>query len=157
MQQVVHISCKDGKINIESKKQFKESQFLNKITNDEISLQFMTMKEFENINEYLIHIRDVHNGKSPLLSRPIRKPLELDEYEKELYQMALDDVYRYIEISNKLEISSLFDLLCARVASEIIGLKASSIRLKFDIQDDFTLEEKAKINEYFDWTEIFDK
>lgn len=55
--------------------------------------------------------------------------------------------------ANYLNIKSLLDLTCAKVASMIKGKSPEQIREMFGIENDFTPEEEEKIREENKWCE----
>jgi len=52
-----------------------------------------------------------------------------------------------------MDIKSLLDLTCAKVASMIKGKTPEDIRKTFNIVNDFTPEEEAKVREENKWCE----
>lgn len=49
--------------------------------------------------------------------------------------------------------TKLLDLTCQAIADHMKGLDVEGIRKKFNIENDFTPEEEAKIKEEFAWAE----
>ena len=116
-----------------------------------------TKSQLANIIEFLKHVDSEHKNNPIIIEKPIRSPPVFDDYEKKWFALDIDLTFTYISIAEQLGIESLHNLCCAKVACEIIGNKTESIRLKFQIEDDFTAEEKEQINEYFNWVDIFNK
>ena len=58
-----------------------------------------------------------------------------------------------LQAANYMDIKSLLDLTCAKVASMIKGKTPEDIRKTFNIVNDFTPEEEAKVREENKWCE----
>lgn len=99
-------------------------------------------------------------------SRPASSDSSDDEYVYEEYlasvtpwdQKFLDslDLPTLIELTkaaNYLNIPSLLDLCCRTIAKQMTGLKADELRKKFNLPNDFTPEEEAKMAAEFAWIE----
>ena len=67
---------------------------------------------------------------------------------KFLSDLELDSVFDVINAANYLDIKSLLDLSCAKIASEMKGKTAEEIRTKFNIENDLTEEEMKEYEEY---------
>merc|ERR1712032_1721049 len=65
----------------------------------------------------------------------------------------LSKVIEIILAANYLDIKSLLDLTCAKVASMIKGKNTEEIRKQFNIVNDFTPEEEAQVREENRWCE----
>lgn len=66
------------------------------------------------------------------------------------------DLPTLIEITkaaNYLNIPGLLDLCCRTIAKQMTGLKAEELRKKFNLPNDFTPEEEAKMAAEFAWIE----
>lgn len=64
-----------------------------------------------------------------------------------------DMLFELILAANYMDIKSLLDLTCAKVASMIKGKTPEDIRKTFNIVNDFTPEEEAKVREENKWCE----
>eukprot|EP00501_MAST-03F_sp_TOSAG23-6_P001210 GSMAST32.ASY1.ANO1.1254.1 assembled CDS len=76
--------------------------------------------------------------------------------EKPLKSSKMEDVELLFELilaANYMDIKSLLDLTCAKVASMIKGKTPEEIRKTFNIVNDFTPEEEAKVREENKWCE----
>ena len=62
-------------------------------------------------------------------------------------------LFELILAANYLDIKSLLDLTCAKVASMIKGKTTEEIRKQFNIVNDFTPEEEAQVREENRWCE----
>lgn len=56
-----------------------------------------------------------------------------------------------MQASNFLDIKSLFDLTCQKVADMMKGKQPEEIRKIFDIENDFTPEEEDEIRAEYKW------
>jgi len=114
----------------------------------------------------------------PNVSAPIlRKVLEWAEYhkddpiptEEEIQEKRLDDItgwdhaylkgydqsslYELILAANYLNAKGLLELACKTVARQMIGKTAEQIRKEFNLKNDFTPEEEARIRLENEWCE----
>merc|ERR1712136_599480 len=64
-----------------------------------------------------------------------------------------DAEFENILAANYLDIKSLLDLTCAKVASMLKGKTTEEIRKQFNIVNDFTPEEEAQVREENRWCE----
>lgn len=55
--------------------------------------------------------------------------------------------------ANYLSMDPLLDTCCKAVAKEMSGLSVEELRIKFNIQNDFTPEEEAKLKAEFGWAD----
>jgi len=62
-------------------------------------------------------------------------------------------LFELILAANYLDIKSLLDLTCAKVASMLKGKAPEDIRRTFNIKNDFTPEEEAQVREENKWCE----
>ena len=62
-------------------------------------------------------------------------------------------LFELIMASNYLDIKTLLDLACAKVASQIKNKSVHEIRQFFNIENDFTPEEESQIMEENKWAE----
>jgi S-phase kinase-associated protein 1 len=62
-------------------------------------------------------------------------------------------LFELILAANYMDIKSLLDLTCAKVASMIKGKTPEEIRKTFNIVNDFTPEEEAQVREENKWCE----
>lgn len=64
-----------------------------------------------------------------------------------------EELFALILASNWMDVKSLLDLGCAKIASMIKGKSPEEIRKKFDITNDFTPEEEAAVRAENKWAE----
>ena len=99
--------------------------------------------------EYLTY----YKGKNP---KDIPKPMPsanlseiIDEWDvKFINSIELDSVFDLINAANYMDIPSLLDLSCAKIASLLKGKTAQEIRTMFNIECDLTEEELKEYEEY---------
>ena len=99
--------------------------------------------------EYLTY----YKGKNP---KDIPKPMSsanlseiIDEWDvKFINGIELDSVFDLINAANYMDIPSLLDLSCAKIASLLKGKTAQEIRTMFNIECDLTEEELKEYEEY---------
>lgn len=94
--------------------------------------------------------------KSP--TAEIDKPIKssnmseiVDEWDVKFIDQPQDIIFELILAANYMDIKSLLDLSCAKVASLIKGKTPEEIRKTFNIVNDFTPEEEAQVREENKW------
>lgn len=100
-----------------------------------------------------------HNSATPMGTIP--KPItssEMSEMVGEWEARFVNDMpqellFEVIKGANYMDIPDLLDLTCAKVASMIRGKTPEEIRIMFDIENDFTPEEEARVREENKWCE----
>ena len=98
----------------------------------------------------------VQHEKSP--TAEIDKPIKssnmsenVDEWDVKFIDQPQDIIFELILAANYMDIKSLLDLSCAKVASLIKGKTPEEIRRTFNIVNDFTPEEEAKVRQENMW------
>jgi len=94
---------------------------------------------------------------------PIPKPLPTSnlselvcEFDAKFIEIDdLEEIFDIIMAANYLDIKSLLDLSCAKIATLIRGKTPEEIRKTFGIVNDFTPEEEAQIREDNKYAEDF--
>ena len=76
-----------------------------------------------------------------------------DEWDAKYIDVSQELLFEIILAANYMDIKSLLDLTCAKVASMIKGKSPEEIRQTFNIVNDFTPEEDAKVREENKWCE----
>ena len=99
-----------------------------------------------------------YHEKKPM--KEIEKPLKsakmeqvVDEWDAKFVDIEQELLFELILAANYMDIKSLLDLTCAKVASMIKGKSPEEIRQTFNIVNDFTPEEEAKVREENKWCE----
>ena len=147
------VSSDNQKIQIDSKSA-ERSQLLKGLLEDydqkdEIPLPDIKFDILKKVVEYLTFYKD----KTP---REIPKPLPspnlaevTDEWDVNFINgIELDSVFDLINAANYMDISSLLDLACAKIASLMKGKTAEEIRAMFNIECDLSEEELKEYEEY---------
>eukprot|EP00753_Platysulcus_tardus_P015591 PLAT5111.1.p2 GENE.PLAT5111.1~~PLAT5111.1.p2 ORF type:complete len:179 (+),score=73.71 PLAT5111.1:32-538(+) len=98
-----------------------------------------------------------HKDRPP---EEIEKPLKsanmhevVCEWDANFVEIEQELLFELILAANYMDIKSLLDLTCAKVASMIKGKTPEEIRKTFNIVNDFTPEEEAQVREENRWCE----
>lgn len=78
---------------------------------------------------------------------------EIDEWNQKYMEVDQETLFDIILASNYLDIKPLLDIGCKTVANMIKGKSTEEIRKTFNIVNDFTPEEEAKIKKENEWVE----
>jgi S-phase kinase-associated protein 1 len=99
-----------------------------------------------------------HHHNNPM--QEIEKPLKsanmsevVPEWDANFVDIEQELLFELILAANYMDIKSLLDLTCAKVASMIKGKTPEEIRKTFNIVNDFTPEEEAQVREENKWCE----
>eukprot|EP00750_Incisomonas_marina_P017402 INCI20319.1.p3 GENE.INCI20319.1~~INCI20319.1.p3 ORF type:complete len:187 (-),score=48.25 INCI20319.1:1421-1981(-) len=99
-----------------------------------------------------------HHVDNPVA--PIQKPLVdsdmkkvVPEWDADFVDLEQETLFELILAANFMDIKPLLDLTCAKVASMIKGKTPEQIRKAFNIVNDFSPEEEAKVREENKWCE----
>eukprot|EP01016_Furgasonia_blochmanni_P011810 TRINITY_DN154_c0_g1_i6.p2 TRINITY_DN154_c0_g1~~TRINITY_DN154_c0_g1_i6.p2 ORF type:complete len:163 (+),score=59.82 TRINITY_DN154_c0_g1_i6:152-640(+) len=123
-------------------------------TDEEIPLPNVKSATLKKIIQYCEKYK---NENPPEIEKPL-KSANLAEivpkWDSDYIQIEnLEELFDLILASNYLDIKSLLDLACAKVATLIKGRTPEEIRKTFNIVNDFTPEEEASIREENKWAE----
>ena len=77
----------------------------------------------------------------------------VDKWYADYINLEQEILFELIMASNYLDIKSLLELACAKVASMIKNKSIEEIRKFFNIENDFTPEEEAQIMDENRWAE----
>ena len=77
----------------------------------------------------------------------------VDPWYAEFVNLEKEVLFELILAANFMDINSLLELACAKVASLIKGITIPQIREFFNIENDFTPEEEANIMDDSKWAE----
>jgi S-phase kinase-associated protein 1 len=94
--------------------------------------------------------------KMPDIDKPLKSSNMKDvvpAWDAAFVEVEQDMLFELILAANYMDIKSLLDLTCAKVASMIKGKTPEDIRKTFNIVNDFTPEEEAKVREENKWCE----
>lgn len=104
--------------------------------------------------EYCRYHKDVAPEQ---ISKPLRSAnlaeSNVSEWDIEYVNIDKEILFEIILAANYMDIRPLLDLCCAKVASMIRGKTVEQIRAEFNIVNDFTPEEEARIREENKWCE----
>mmetsp|Transcript_100652 Transcript_100652/g.123244 ORF Transcript_100652/g.123244 Transcript_100652/m.123244 type:complete len:195 (+) Transcript_100652:103-687(+) len=99
-----------------------------------------------------------YHHKNP--AKEIEKPLKsanmrevCSEWDANYVEVDQETLFELILAANYMDIKSLLDLTCAKVASMIKGKTPEEIRKKFNIQNDFSPEEEEAVRAENKWAE----
>eukprot|EP00924_Labyrinthula_sp_SR-Ha-C_P004111 maker-scaffold_3-snap-gene-14.48-mRNA-1 protein AED:0.04 eAED:0.04 QI:130/1/1/1/1/1/3/99/180 len=104
-------------------------------------IEFWDQNEKNKMNEIEKPLRDTNIG------------IIAGEWYGKYINIEQESLFKLITAANYLDVKSLLDLSCAKVASMIKGKSPEEIRSLFNIKNDFTPEEEAKIREENKWCE----
>ncbi|KAF0277286.1 hypothetical protein FOG50_01916 [Hanseniaspora uvarum] len=94
-----------------------------------------------------------NDGTSSTSVDDLRRTDPLDEWDKQFFSINQETMYEIILASNYLNIPQLLDSGCKVIANMIRGKSDVEIRQIFNIEDDFTKEEKEAIRRENEWAE----
>lgn len=98
------------------------------------------------------HVQEpMHDIEKPLKSSNMSEVVS--EWDANFVKVEQDLLFELILAANYMDIKSLLDLTCAKVASMIKGKTPEQIRQTFNITNDFTPEEEAQVREENKWCE----
>ena len=151
---LVLVSSDNQKIEIDSESAQKSHLLKGLMTDfnssqDPIPIPDIKADILNKVVEYLTY----YKGKNP---KDIPKPMPsanlseiIDEWDvKFINGIELDSVFDLINAANYMDIPSLLDLSCAKIASLLKGKTAQEIRTMFNIECDLTEEELKEYEEY---------
>ena len=121
---------------------------------EEIPLPNVNSATLSLVIDYCNH----HKDKPP---EEIEKPLKsknlvehgVSAWDAKFVDIEQELLFELILAANYMDIKSLLDLTCAKVASMIKGKSPEEIRQTFNIVNDFTPEEESKVREENKWCE----
>ena len=90
------------------------------------------------------------------IEKPLKSPNMSEvvaEWDANFVSIDQEMLFELILAANYMDIKSLLDLICAKVASMIKGKTPEEIRKTFNIVNDFTPEEEAQVREENKWCE----
>jgi len=126
-------------------------------TEEDIPLPNVKTSVLKKVLEYCQHYK---NDNPPEIEKPLKSTNMIDvvpEFDAKYIDLEnLEEIFEIILAANYLDIKSLLDLSCAKIASLIKGKTPEEIRKTFNIQNDFTPEEENQIREENKWAEQAD-
>ena len=100
--------------------------------------------------------RLVEHGNPPDIDKPLSHndmKQVTDEWHANFVDLEQEELFELVMAANYLDIKPLLELSCAKVASQIKNKSVVEIRKYFNIENDFTPEEEAQIQEENRWAE----
>ena len=120
---------------------------------DDVPLPSIKKPILEKVIDYCTYI---HQNPPPEIDKPLRSN-NLNDVVSDWYAnfVNLDQevLFELILAANFLDIKSLLELACAKVASMIKGMSIQETRKFFNIENDFSPEEEAQIMDENKWAE----
>jgi len=120
---------------------------------EEIPLPNVKKAILDKVIEYCMHLR---NNSPPDIEKPLRSSNISDvtsEWYANFINLDQDMLFEMILAANYLDVKSLLELSCAKIASLIKNKSVQEIRKFFMIENDFTPEEESQIMEENKWAE----
>ena len=122
-------------------------------TEEEIELPNVSSEILEKVIEFSRHYKD----STPLeIEKPITSSVMTEMvplWDAQFIDLDNETLFELVLAANYLDIKSLFDLASTKVASMLKGKTAEEIRRHFNIDEDFTPEEEARVREENKWAE----
>lgn len=87
------------------------------------------------------------------IAEPVLRPVVAFSLFSSIHSHVQELLFDLIQAANYMDIKPLLELTCAKVASMMKGKTAEEIRELFNIENDFTPEEKEAIRQEQEWTE----
>ena len=116
---------------------------------EDIPIEGIKYNILKKVVEYLVHYKDKEPSQIP---KPIPTSDLKDVIDEQDFNFIngidLDSVFDLINAANYMDISSLLDLSCAKIASLMKGKSAAEIRAMFNIECDLTEDELKEYEEY---------
>ena len=125
----------------------------NPDTDDVIPIPAVKKSILDKIIEYSTYINE---NQPPEIEKPLRSNNLADvvsEWYANFVNLEQEVLFELIMAANFMDIKSLLELSCAKVASLIKGKTVPEIRSFFNIENDFTPEEEAQIIDENRWAE----
>ena len=122
-------------------------------TEDESPLPAIKKSILDKIIEYCTYI---NANQPPEIDKPLRSNNLTDvvnEWYANFVQLDQEVLFELILAANFMDIKSLLELSCAKVASLIKGMTIIETRKFFNIENDFSPEEEAQIMDENKWAE----
>uniref|UniRef100_A0A6T9E8N6 Uncharacterized protein n=1 Tax=Noctiluca scintillans TaxID=2966 RepID=A0A6T9E8N6_NOCSC len=123
-------------------------------TDEEIPLPNVKTAVLSKVIDYCKYHKD---NPAEEIQKPLKSTILVEcgvsEWDAEYVNIDQEVLFEIILAANYLDIKSLLDLTCAKVASLIKGKTTEEIRKQFNIVNDFTPEEEAQVREENRWCE----
>jgi len=154
----LHLQSQDGQVFKVSKDVAIQSALIKTMWNGDKSETSIPLPNVRGqILKKVITYMQYHHKNPP---KEIEKPLKsanmrevVSEWDANFVEVDQETLFELILAANYMDIKSLLDLTCARVASMIKGKTPEEIRKRFNIQNDFSPEEEEAVRAENKWAE----
>ena len=122
-------------------------------TDESIPLANVKRPILEKVITFCQHLKE---NAAPEIEKPLKSvdmASVVDPWYAQYIDLEQEILFELIMAANYLDIKSLLELACAKVASLIKNKSIQEIRKFFNIENDFTPEEEAQIMEENKWAE----
>eukprot|EP01006_Ploeotia_vitrea_P034871 TRINITY_DN65816_c0_g1_i1.p3 TRINITY_DN65816_c0_g1~~TRINITY_DN65816_c0_g1_i1.p3 ORF type:complete len:195 (+),score=120.22 TRINITY_DN65816_c0_g1_i1:58-585(+) len=155
----VTLKSKDGKLFKLSRKAASLSEFIKTALESESGSA--TIELFHIDSEIVGKVVEYLNYRQSVPPRPIERPLPsnnlkelVDEWDSAFADCSQEQIFKTLLAANYMDIKPLLMLMCAKIALMIKSKTPPEIRKTFNIRDDYTPEEEARVKkEYRDLLE----
>jgi S-phase kinase-associated protein 1 len=157
--EMVKLVCKDGEV-VEVERSIAEQSTLVKglIDDGDIEEEIpLANTKKATLDKVIVFCQYIKDNAPPQIDKPLRST-ELSDVTTPWYTdfvngLEQEELFELILASNYLDIKTLLELTCAKVATMIKNKTIPEIRKFFSIENDFTPEEEAQIMEENKWAE----
>ena len=158
MTETVKLLCNDGEtvevpVNVAEKSVLIKGLIEDSGTEEEIPLPQIKKPILEKIIVFCTRMLD---HQPPEIDKPLSHNdmyQVVDQWHADYVNLEQEELFELVMAANYLDIKPLLELSCAKVASQIKNKSVKEIRQYFNIENDFTPEEEAQIQEENRWAE----
>ena len=155
----IRLLCEGEKLDVDLEVVQKSTILKNMIEDTgkegEIPIPNIQLPILKKVLEFCDHYRNStpKEIKKPLVSKELSEN-GVDDWDAKFIELSnVDDLIDLVVAANFLDIESLVNLGCAKIATLIKGKSVEEIRDVFNIQNDFTPQEEAQLREENRWAE----
>ena len=159
MSEMVRLGTSDGEV-VEVEKDVAKKCMLLKgqIEDNEDNEEDIPLPQVKKaiLEKIIVYCKYITQNAPPEIDKPLRSNQLSDvvnEWYADYVNVEQELLFELILAANFLDIKSLLELACAKVASVIKGMTIPEIRDYFHIENDFTPEEEAQIMDENRWAE----
>ena len=158
MTEQVKLLCNDGEVvevpqNVAEKSVLIKGLIEDSGVEEEIPLPQVKKAVLEKIIVFCERLLD---HQPPEIDKPLSHSdmaQVVDQWHADYINLEQEELFELVMAANYLDIKPLLELSCAKVASQIKNKSVVEIRKYFNIENDFTPEEEAQIQEENRWAE----
>ena len=158
MTETVKLLCNDGEVvevpvNVADKSVLIKGLIEDSGIDEEIPLPQIKKAVLEKIVVFCTRMLD---HTPPEIDKPLSHndmKQVVDQWHADYVDLEQEELFELVMAANYLDIKPLLELSCAKVASQIKNKSVVEIRKYFNIENDFTPEEEAQIQEENRWAE----